>query len=129
LYVFGGSSAEDYVSLNDRWEYALGTHVWTQVVSTGGSAPSLCWDHSLIALGNRLLVFGGCDESTDFASSALHCFDLQRRRWSDLAVSGVFPPARAYHVAIPYGGGVIIFGGVGSADEFLNDTVLLRVWP
>ncbi|KAJ1634523.1 hypothetical protein T492DRAFT_566830, partial [Pavlovales sp. CCMP2436] len=80
MYIFGGSAAE--VLLNDLWEYALNARAWTQMVSTGGSAPSPRRGHSLVPLSNRLVVFGGCDNATNSNDSGLHCFDLQRRRWS-----------------------------------------------
>ncbi|KAJ1624547.1 hypothetical protein T492DRAFT_911656 [Pavlovales sp. CCMP2436] len=127
MYVFGGhDSNED--SLNDLWEYALDARAWTQVICAGGNAPSLRWGHSLTPLGNRLVVFGGRDRLNNSFDSALHCFDLQRRRWSDLlAVSGEHPRERTYHAAIPCGGGVLIFGGSGSGNERFNDTFLLCI--
>mmetsp|Transcript_24792 Transcript_24792/g.58472 ORF Transcript_24792/g.58472 Transcript_24792/m.58472 type:complete len:96 (+) Transcript_24792:1-288(+) len=33
----------------------------------------------------RLVVFGGCNYAINSYDPALHCFDLQRRRWSSLA--------------------------------------------
>jgi len=86
-----------------------------------GSAPSLRVGHSLIPLSNRLLLFGG--------DPVLHCFDLQQRRWSDLAVDGEQPRACTLLVAIPCRGGVLIFGGRGSGNERLNSTFLLCVRP
>ncbi|KAJ1618470.1 hypothetical protein T492DRAFT_892019 [Pavlovales sp. CCMP2436] len=77
------------------------------------------WEgHSLVPLGNRLVVFGG--NLANSLDSALHCFDLQRRRWSDLAVGGEHPRGIASgHAAIPCGGG----------HELFNDTFLLRSHP
>jgi hypothetical protein len=127
MFVFGGSTFE--FAFNDLWEYALDTRAWTQVVSTGGSAPSPRLYHSLTPLGSRLVVLGGRDlHAANSFDSALHCFDLQRRRWSDLAVGGRHPRARTGHAAIPCGGGVLIFGGCGST-HVLKGTFLLRVWP
>eukprot|EP00302_Diacronema_sp_CCMP2436_P032062 CAMPEP_0179991216 /NCGR_PEP_ID=MMETSP0984-20121128/4868_1 /TAXON_ID=483367 /ORGANISM="non described non described, Strain CCMP 2436" /LENGTH=125 /DNA_ID=CAMNT_0021910495 /DNA_START=370 /DNA_END=747 /DNA_ORIENTATION=+ len=125
MYVFGG---ED--SLNDLWGYALDTCVWTQVVSAGESAPCPRTGYSLVPLGNRLMVFGGINHVSKSLNSVLHCFDLQQRRWSILAVGGEHPRARKFHAAIPCGGGFLIFGGADSGDKPCNDhTVLLRVWP
>jgi len=58
---------------------------------------------------------------------ALHCFNLQHRRWSDLAVGSEHPGVRMAHVMIPCGGGVLIFGGRGSSNELFDDTCLLRL--
>ncbi|KAJ1632226.1 hypothetical protein T492DRAFT_990639 [Pavlovales sp. CCMP2436] len=128
MYIFGGGTAG--VSLNDLWAYALGARAWTQVVSAGGSAPSPRGGTSLVPLGNRLVLFGGSDPNVASSfDSALYCFDMQRRRWSRLAVGGEHSRARNYHAAIPCGGGVLIFGGRSSSGERLNDTFLLRVWP
>ncbi|KAJ1624059.1 hypothetical protein T492DRAFT_882566 [Pavlovales sp. CCMP2436] len=124
IYVLGGHLAGG--TINDLWEYALETRAWTQVVSAGESAPSLRSGHWLVPLGNRLVVFGG-DLANSVFDSALHCFDLQRRRWSDLAVGGDHSRVRAFHAAIPCGGGVLIFDGRGSGHELSNDTFLLRV--
>jgi len=131
MYVFGGNTEGNL--LNDLWEYALGTRAWTQVVSAGGSTPGRRFGHSLVPLGNRLVVFGGTNTNSPFEAnslnSALHCFDLQRRWWSDIAVGGEHLRARSDHAAIPCGGVVLIFGGLGSGGEHFNDTFLLRMWP
>ncbi|KAJ1632230.1 hypothetical protein T492DRAFT_990686 [Pavlovales sp. CCMP2436] len=108
---------------------ALGARAWTQVVSAGGSAPSPRGGPSLVPLGNRLVLFGGSDPNVASSfDSALHCFDLQGRCWSCLAIGGVLPRARSSHAAIPCRGGFLIFGGRGLSNEHLNDTFLLRVW-
>jgi len=122
--------------LNDLWEYALDTRVWTQVISAWGIAPFPSMDHSLIPLGNRIVVFGGLVPHEEAGmvgythDSALHCFDLQRRQWRDLttAVSVEHPHARSGHAVISCGGVVLIFGGYGPGGEHFNDTSLLRVW-
>eukprot|EP00302_Diacronema_sp_CCMP2436_P005724 CAMPEP_0179893108 /NCGR_PEP_ID=MMETSP0982-20121206/34600_1 /TAXON_ID=483367 /ORGANISM="non described non described, Strain CCMP 2436" /LENGTH=85 /DNA_ID=CAMNT_0021789657 /DNA_START=109 /DNA_END=363 /DNA_ORIENTATION=- len=74
-----------------------------------GSAPSPRGGHSLSPLGNRLVVFGG-DLANSMFDSALHSFDLQYRRWSDLAVGGEHPGVRTAHVMIPCGDGFLVFG-------------------
>jgi hypothetical protein len=92
MFVLGGMTNED--SLNDLWEYALDMRAWTQVVSIEGTAPSARLGHSLIAFGSRLVVFGGRNPYVaNSFDSALHCFDLQRRQWSGLAVGGEHPRA------------------------------------
>jgi len=70
------------------------------------------------------VVFGGYIDATDSYDPELHCFDLQRRRWSDLVVGGEHPHARSNHAVIPCGGGVLIFC---SNNTLLDDTFLLRV--
>jgi len=129
MHIFGGGMAGGPLN-DDLWKYALGTRAWTQVVSAGGSAPSPRHGHSL---GNRLVVFGGGTRNS--FDSSLYCFDLQRRRWSDLAVGGEPPCARANHAAISCGDGVLVFGGSGpfidiqGTLKICKDTFLLRVWP
>jgi len=98
------------------------------VVSAEGSAPSPRYCHSLIPLGNRLVVFGGCNYAINSYDPALHCFDLQRRRWSGLTADGEHLRARTGHAVIPCGDGVLIFGGLGSSKTLFNDSFLLRVW-
>jgi len=124
MYVFGGCTAMG-LAFTDLWEYALDTRVWTQVVSARGSPPSPRVGHSLIPLGNRLMLFGGRYLNE---LDSVHCFDLQRRRWSDLAVSGEHPRVRINYAAIPCGDGVLVYGGLGTGGLCLNDTFLLRVW-
>ncbi|KAJ1633171.1 hypothetical protein T492DRAFT_982778 [Pavlovales sp. CCMP2436] len=128
MYVFGGDDVNN-ASLNDLWEYALDTRAWTHVLNTTESAPFPRSDPSLVPLGNRLVVFGGYNYAIESYEPALHCFDLQRRRWSDFAVGGEHPHARTSQAAIPCGGGFLIFGWANSSDEvFFNDTFLLRGW-
>ncbi|KAJ1632196.1 hypothetical protein T492DRAFT_868653 [Pavlovales sp. CCMP2436] len=71
MYIFGGRSAGG--SLNDLWEYALGTRAWTQVVSAGGarhlramatrSTPARA--PAAILCGGGVLVFGGRGSSNE----------------------------------------------------------------
>ncbi|KAJ1636662.1 hypothetical protein T492DRAFT_861216 [Pavlovales sp. CCMP2436] len=75
--------------------------------------------NSLVPLGNRLVLFGGCDDVTGSYDTVLRCFNLQQRRWSGLAVGGIHPRARAPATR----------RFRAKAANELNDTFLLRVWP
>jgi len=125
MYVFGGNTTED--SFNDLWEYAMDKRAWAQV-RTRGAAPSPRVGHVLVPFGDRLMVFGGRKYTDNSFDPALHCYDLQRRRWSDLKVHGEHPQVRTGHAAIPCGSGFLVFGGLGQNGEYFNDTFLLRLW-
>ncbi|KAJ1632697.1 hypothetical protein T492DRAFT_867794 [Pavlovales sp. CCMP2436] len=122
MVIFEGFTGGSYV--NDVLSFSVRTRPQHECA---GASPSPRYGHAACRVAesiNRLVVFGG-----DLANSldpALHCFDLQLRRWSGLAVGGEYPPARTFHAAILCGGGVLIFGGGLSGGERLNDTFLLR---
>jgi len=69
MYVFGGIDSNTD-SLNNLWKYAFDTRAWTQVVSSGGCLPYQRDGHSLVPLGNRLVLFGGCD---DVSTGMIQC--------------------------------------------------------
>ncbi|KAG8470723.1 hypothetical protein KFE25_009144 [Diacronema lutheri] len=125
MYVFGGNTTKE--SFNDLWSYHVDTRAWTQVRTK--ASPSARVGHALIPFGNRLMLFGGRKFSENTFDSALHCFDLQARRWSELAVGGLQPRVRTGHAAIPCNGGFLVFGGLSSVrDEYFNDVFMLRLF-
>lgn len=94
----------------------------------GSLLPSARVGHALVPFGKRLMLFGGRKYMDNTFDSALHCFDLQSRRWSDLKVGGQPPLVRTGHSAITCAGGFLVFGGLGSTGEFFNDTFALRLF-
>jgi len=73
MYIFGGNTEEGV--LNDLWEYVLDARAWTQVVSAGVTAPPPRSDHSLIPLGNRMVVFGGLVQQEEVAGEKDYTFE------------------------------------------------------
>ncbi|KAJ1624041.1 hypothetical protein T492DRAFT_912080 [Pavlovales sp. CCMP2436] len=126
MYVLGGIDSNTD-SLKDLWEYAFDTRAWTQVVSSGGCLPYQRDGHSLVPLGNRLALFGGCDDVTGSYDPVLRCFDLQQRRWSGLAAAGLAKPAGAC-LPLPGAGGRAALPS-GSESSSLSIGSAAGCWP
>lgn len=74
------------------------------------------------------MLFGGRKYMDNSFDEALHCFDLQRRRWSELKVGGDHPCVRTGHAAIPCSGGFLVFGGLGMNGDYYKDVYVLRLF-
>jgi len=87
----------------------------------GARGPSARRDHSLTLVpeieGDGLYVFGGRAGSESLGD--LWRFDIGRARWR--RIDAAAPQARFGHNAVVLDGGLVIFGGQGSATTFFND--------
>jgi len=103
IYVFGGRAGLqiDELLMNDMHKFDTKTRTWT-AVETKGEPPSERSFHQMVALKNKLYVFGGCPAKGRLAD--LYLFDPQTSQWTKLpqasmegrggaafAAVGVFP--------------------------------------
>ncbi|XP_016355052.1 tRNA wybutosine-synthesizing protein 4-like, partial [Sinocyclocheilus anshuiensis] len=94
-----------------------------------GTGPKPRWRHTstLICYKDKtfLFVFGGRTEKDPVLGDA-HFLCLEDKHWTEITVVGAFPETRHSHSACPYGGGLVIFGGLGKGSRPLGDAFYLR---
>ncbi|KAF4109123.1 tRNA wybutosine-synthesizing protein 4 [Onychostoma macrolepis] len=94
-----------------------------------GTGPKPRWRHTstLISYKDKtfLFVFGGRTEKDPVLGDA-HFLCLEDKHWTEMTVVGAVPEARHSHSACPYGGGLVIFGGLGKGGRPLGDAFYLR---
>nr|XP_055071846.1 tRNA wybutosine-synthesizing protein 4 [Misgurnus anguillicaudatus] len=94
-----------------------------------GSGPKPRWRHTstCISHGDKtfLFVFGGRTEKDPVLGDA-HFLCLENKHWTEIPVDGIVPEARHSHSACPYGGGLVVFGGLGKSGRPLGDAFYLR---
>ncbi|XP_034220966.1 acyl-CoA-binding domain-containing protein 5-like isoform X2 [Prunus dulcis] len=123
LVVFGGSGEGKGNYLNDLHVLDLNTMRWTSP-EVKSDIPVPRDSHSSLAIGKKLLVYGG--DRGDRYYGSVDVFDMDTLTWSRLAVQGSSPGARAGHAAVSVGTKVYVIGGVGD-KHYYNDVWVLDV--
>ncbi|XP_056611537.1 tRNA wybutosine-synthesizing protein 4 [Triplophysa dalaica] len=94
-----------------------------------GSAPKPRWRHTSTCLSHRdktfLFVFGGRTEKDAVLGDA-HFLCLENKHWTEIPLDGIAPEARHSHSACPFGGGLVMFGGLSKCGRPLGDAFHLR---
>jgi len=66
MFVFGGANAQG--RLNDVVRLNLDTLRWSRLDSAGAAVPTPRWGHSAMLVSERILIFGGVDQSNNVLS-------------------------------------------------------------
>jgi hypothetical protein len=96
VFIFGGKGAGGAL-FNDLWELDTGAWAWRQCISTS-AAPSPRLGHSQVAVGGRVVVFGGWDGAV--ANCELWAYDREALAWSRPRATGLPPTPRQGHVGV-----------------------------
>ncbi|KAF5194047.1 Rab9 effector protein [Thalictrum thalictroides] len=123
LVIFGGSGEGDANYLNDLHVLDLKTMRWTSP-EIKGDIPAPRDSHVSLAIGNKLLVYGG--DCGDRYHGEVDVLDMETYCWSRLVLQGSSPGIRAGHAAVAIGSKVFILGGVGD-KLYYNDVWILDV--
>ncbi|XVE63132.1 hypothetical protein DITRI_Ditri06bG0175300 [Diplodiscus trichospermus] len=123
LVIFGGSGEGEANYLNDLHVLDLRTMRWASP-QVRGHIPVPRDSHSAVAIGNKLVVYGG--DCGDRYHGEVDMFDVDTSTWSRLIVQGPLPGVRAGHAAVNIGTKVFIIGGVGD-KHYYNDVWVLDV--
>ena len=124
MYIFGGKGAGGAL-LNDLWELDVEAWAWKQCISTT-APPSPRLGHSQVAVGGRIVVFGGWDGAV--ANNELWAYDRAALAWSRPRAMGLPPTPRQGHVGVLHnqGGRMLVFGGASydasGVPTYLRDT-------
>eukprot|EP00964_Phaeocystis_antarctica_P029079 scaffold16383_cov59-Phaeocystis_antarctica.AAC.4 len=133
FFVFGGWDERKH-ELNDLWQYSISSGLWSELASLGplGRLPSPRTCASLVAMPDRLVLFGGCDARQSFnglfeyrlrnAGGNGHVLDADEAPggWAPLDMFGPAPPPRSSHMALMRAERVYVFGGF-DGTTFLSD--------
>ncbi|KAL5700845.1 hypothetical protein ACHQM5_026248 [Ranunculus cassubicifolius] len=123
LVIFGGSGEGEAHYLNDLHILDLKSMRWTSP-EVRGNFPAPRDSHVTVAIGNKLLVYGG--DCGDRYRGEVHVLDMDSLCWSRLVIQGPSPGVRAGHSAVAIGTKVFIIGGVGD-KIYYNDVWILDV--
>jgi hypothetical protein len=133
FFVFGGWDERKH-ELNDLWQYSISSGLWSELASLGplGRLPSPRTCASLVAMPDRLVLFGGCDARQSFnglfeyrlrnAGGNGHVLDADEAPggWAPLDMFGPAPPPRSSHMTLVRAERVYVFGGF-DGTTFLSD--------
>ncbi|PIA61050.1 hypothetical protein AQUCO_00300516v1 [Aquilegia coerulea] len=123
LVIFGGSGEGEANYLNDLHVLDLKTMRWTSP-EVKGDIPAPRDSHVSLAIGNKLLVYGG--DSGERYHGEVDVLDMETLCWSRLELQGSSPGIRAGHAAVAIGTQIFILGGVGD-KLYYNDVWILDV--
>ncbi|KAF6170920.1 hypothetical protein GIB67_014737 [Kingdonia uniflora] len=123
LVIFGGSGEGEGNYLNDLHVLDLKAMRWISP-EVKGTLPAPRDSHIAVAIGNKLLVYGG--DCGDRYHGEVDILDMETMTWSRLAIHGSSPGVRAGHAAVNIGSKVYIIGGVGD-KHYYNDVWVLDV--
>jgi len=103
MIVFGGRGTGTQ-PFHDLFKLAIGANsaTWSEFTSVVGTPSRYGHTAVLDNFGgrDRMIVFGGIDESGGLAPNDVRIFDFSTSSWSAPAVSGTAPPPREGHVAV-----------------------------
>ncbi|KAG4397422.1 hypothetical protein GLYMA_10G146700v4 [Glycine max] len=117
LVIFGGSGEGEANYLNDLHVLDLRTMRWTSP-TVKGDFPVPRDSHSTLAIGNKLIMYGG--DCGDQYQGDVNVLDMDTMSWSRLRIQGSSPGVRAGHAAVNIGTKIYIIGGVGD-KRYYND--------
>jgi len=133
MYIFGGmykdstGTNDKLVFLNDMYSLDTATKPprWIRI-NQRGDVPAPRCGHRLLALGSRLVLFGGgCGEQWDMKYSDVHVFNPETNMWLRPKIQGQAPVC-TFTVAFVLGVFLFVFGGQSLHDNSLtNDLYVL----
>ncbi|KAI1499218.1 hypothetical protein F5X99DRAFT_420032 [Biscogniauxia marginata] len=145
-YIFGGRTGHDKLSSNEIHaiavpgkrvsppEYQVFPPIATE---EGKEIPAPRTEHAACALGSRVAVHGGCDETGRLVDegSRIWLYDTETSTWDVLEPSGHLersPPSRSKGRLLAHDGNLILYGGFDSSGSPLTDVwrfdCFTKVW-
>ena len=117
LYLIGGSGF--FENLFDIWEYDPLTNIWTDLSKT---YPSSRTHHTAINLNNKIYVYGGTREKSEYENKITYyndliVYDIQKQIWTECDSCSI---KRYLHSAINFENRMFVFGGY-DGSTYLND--------
>jgi len=112
LYVHGGSVTSgpgNKISLHDSKSllaFQLDGKSWKKI-KTGGFIPSGRYGHSMTSWGDRVVIGGGCKQSSEYLDDA-YVFNPKKQSWRRISN---LPHSVAYHTLFAKDEALYLFGG------------------
>ena len=101
--------------LNDGGRYNLISDTW-DTISSDVNCPSARGNHTAIAIGNEMIIWGGNSYYSPSNKQDGGCYSPSTNTWSSISVETNCPSARTYHTATWIGNEMIIWGGTPLAE-------------
>ncbi|KAK7011091.1 kelch domain-containing protein 1 [Biomphalaria glabrata] len=111
LIIFGGRDIEE--RQNDMHIFNVDTRKWLTDLSVTGQVPAPRSFHSLTAVGNKAVLFGGRGRN-DQHFDKFDVFDFGKKEWLPTTIEGDKPASRGQHCAVAVGDSIFLFGGSGN---------------
>lgn len=119
FYLFGG-----YPAVNTLWSCDISQTPITWRDITPSYSPSARWDMNMVAINNKLYLYGGLTAS-NIGINDFWCYDLNTTKWTQIPLTGAQPRGRGAYSMGVLDEDIFIFGGTYVNGGFLND--LLRI--
>ncbi|KAL1525478.1 hypothetical protein AB1Y20_020334 [Prymnesium parvum] len=112
-FFYGGYTGEEAV--DKMYVFDVVNHMWEPVEENqAGPNPPARFGHSLIAMGSKLIMYGGRDLHRHY--STLCIFDTETELWSHPATRGDVCRERAFHTACVWGRNMLIALGYDGSN-------------
>ena len=119
IYVYGGSDGVSKKS-DELLRYDLNTNSWECVDAEGVKPVGREGHTACIVQDKYMIVYGGWGPTEDVLTD-VHCYDMERNRWSEvIKKSGPDPKPRESQASCAIKDHIYIFGGQGD-NETIND--------
>ncbi len=115
MYIFSGMVSGGY-NITDGWCYDPQANSWTPIVPDN-DWPSPRIDYSMVAIGNKIYVYGGISGS--MIDNQLWSYNLETNRWYRKTASDT-TPQRYGHYAGVVGGKMYVIGGSNGQQLYGN---------
>eukprot|EP00164_Ancoracysta_twista_P001475 GFYU01001925.1.p1 GENE.GFYU01001925.1~~GFYU01001925.1.p1 ORF type:complete len:604 (-),score=184.61 GFYU01001925.1:301-2112(-) len=123
LLIFGGSAGPQAL-LNDLFVLDMDALEWW-APETQGELPSKRVGHTATLAGNKMIVFGGCEESDVWTDNKVYVLNIETWTWFVPEVRGEVPSPRSAHSAtVVNGNKMIVYGGIDGKQR-LDDLYVL----
>jgi hypothetical protein len=130
LVVFGGRTS-DAACTNDIYvlcfNFVENTVFWMQP-ECAGQPPSPRYNHTMVAIENKIYVFGGRTINADGTKTTLndlYMLNLDTLTWHRPSTAGLSPlPSRCWHTSTAIGGLMYLIGGYSDTATFGDVHVL-----
>ena len=121
LVLFGGFDATNF--FGDVHVLDPNNQRWKQMPINSLEKPAARYAHSCVALGDKLVVFGGFGANKQIYND-LWVLDVWNGNWVKPELQGEAPPPRGYHTASLVGHKIVIYGGK-NGSIYYNDCHVL----
>jgi N-acetylneuraminic acid mutarotase len=123
MIIWGGSypNGTNFTYCNDGGRYNPIADSWTALPTTG--APAGRQQHKAVWTGNEMIIWGGCDGSTNIYCNEGGRYNPAADSWTAVATNGA-PAGRFWRTAVWTGSEVIVWGGSywnGTGNTYVND--------
>ncbi|KAL3132433.1 hypothetical protein ABBQ32_008991 [Trebouxia sp. C0010 RCD-2024] len=124
----GPTTALSEPYLNDITVFDVNTHTW-HTPDVQGARPPVRDSHAAVALGNRMVIYGG-DCGKEYLGD-VWAYHVVHQKWQAFKnKSGKEPGTRAGPVMVAVDAGLLMFGGVAGGDvPFAPECWLLQLGP